>query len=68
MQIFVTHGNYMDLRQLANELRKTIIKYCSSTKINGVIFSVDNISFNSQFESDYKSMSILINVNSKEIV
>lgn len=68
MQIFVTHGNYMDLRQLANELRKTIIKYCCSTKINGVLFSVDNISFNSQFESDYKSMSILINVNSKETV
>jgi hypothetical protein len=68
MQIFVTHGNYMDLRQFGNELRKTIIKYCCSTKINGVLFSVDNISFNSQFESDYKSISILMEVNSKEVI
>lgn len=68
MQIFVTHGNYMDLRQFANELRKTILKCCCSAVINDIIFSLDGVSFSSQFESDYKSMSILLNVNSKEVL
>lgn len=68
MQIFVTHGNYMDLRQFANELRKTIAKYCCSTEINGILFSLGAISFNTQFESDYKSISILMEVNSKEVI
>lgn len=68
MQIFVTHGNYMDLRQFANELRRTIVKYCCSAVINDIIFSLGGVSFSSQFESDYKSMSILLEVNSKEVL
>lgn len=65
-QVFVNHNNYLDLRLLCDEFRKTIIKYCCSVKINDVLYSVNNVTFTSQYESDYRSMSILIYVNTKE--
>jgi hypothetical protein len=68
LQIFVNHGDYINLRDLANDLKRTIIKYCCSQKINGVYFSVNGVSFTSSFNTDFQSLSLLINVNSKEII
>lgn len=68
LQIFVNHGDYINLRDLANDLKRTVIKYCCSQKINGVYFSVNGVSFTSSFNTDFQSLSLLINVNSKEII
>lgn len=68
LQIFVNHGNYIDLRDLAGELRKTCIKYCCSTKIDNIQYILDNVSLASTFESSYQSISINLNVNSKEVI
>lgn len=67
-QIFVNHGNYIDLRDLATELRKTLIKYCCYAKFNNIVYTVDQINLNTTFEQSYQSISILLNVNSKEVI
>lgn len=68
LQIFVNHGDYLNLRDLAGEMRKTIIKHCCSVTINGVKFSINDVSFSTTFNTDYQSLSILITVNSKEVI
>lgn len=68
LQIFAPHGQFTDIRSLAEDLRKVIIKKCCYIKINGVISTANEISLNTNFDSDFSSISILIYVNSKEVI
>lgn len=67
-QFFVPHGTYMDLRLIGEQFKKIIIKNCGGYVFQDKEYTVTNISFSSQFETDYKSLSININVNTKEII
>lgn len=66
LQLFFPHINYMDVRKIAGKIKKAILLKCSSKVINDTIHSVNQIDINSSFNTDYASISILLNVNSKE--
>lgn len=68
LQIFVEHGNYLDYRKMASDIRKTIIKHCCYTKINDILHNVNEVSLTTTFNTDFDSISVLVNVNSKEVI
>lgn len=66
LQVFVEHSNSLDVRQLCENIRSHIIKNCSSIRIANTIYTADNISLSQSFNSDFKSLSVVITVNSKQ--
>lgn len=65
LQLFIPHGNYLDLRMKAETLRETIVKHCSLLTLNSVNYVVNEVSLSTSFETDYTAVSLLIYVNSK---
>lgn len=66
LQFFVEHSNNLDVRKLCENIRNHIITNCSSIKILNTIYSVNNISLSSAYNTDFKSLSVVITVESKQ--
>lgn len=67
LQLFSEPSKYYDLNDIAREIKSSIIKYCCSKIYEDCIFSVNDISLLSNFETDYSSISINLTVNVKEV-
>lgn len=66
LQFFVEHSNNLDARKLCENVRNHIINNCSSIKILNTIYSANNISISTSFNTDYTSLSVVITVDSKQ--